>query len=92
MIAHQFCYLPSINGIPFASITGRAEIVTVPAGGRVARTGWSIGRLFVDLVGADYTELPENHWLYQPLKLWLLQSEAERIHALWSATAEAVPA
>lgn len=89
---YQFCFLPEIDGFPFASITGQAEIVTAAATVRNPDPGWWIGRLFVDRIGTEPAEITDAHWLYQPLKLWLLQSETQAIHAEWAKSIEAVPA
>lgn len=78
MLKFEFNFLPEINGAAFASIFGHAEIITV---GRMPGF-WSVGRIYIEPVGAAPVVLPDTHWLHQPLKLWVLQSNAIEIDAL----------
>ncbi len=83
MLRHKFCFMPEVGGLIVGSITGYAEILP-------NKPMWSIGRIFVEPIGAGPIELPASHYLYQPIMLSLFASDVPAINAL--ANAAAVPA
>jgi hypothetical protein len=78
-----FVYLPEIANLPFASITGSAEIGDGPAGPRIQRPYWTISAVYIDRIGGGAALLPPKHWMHDALMLWLYTDQMMAINNAW---------